>query len=578
MKKILLLSFLSLSLGSIAQEKEPYLSNETYTYEGVIEEYNKLAEKYPDLCQMQKHGYSDYGEEMSLFIISKVGFKKENFRDKAVIMINNGIHPGEPCGVDASVKLSKELLADPKLISEEVVIGIIPLYNIGGANNRSCCSRTNQNGPNFYGFRGNAKNLDLNRDFIKADSKNTLAFYEIYHLLNPHLFIDTHTSNGADYQHTMTLITSQVDKMHPKLRTYTLEKLNPYLFEQMEKNNFPMAPYVHTMKRIPDDGIKDYLESPRYSTGYTNLFNTIGYVSETHMLKTFEDRVESTYVLLKLLNEYAGKNHEELKDLKREIEANIGEEKEFGIAWSLDTNRYDMIDFLGYEAEYKKSEVSGTDRLFYNHEKPYNRKIKYYNHYLTTQKIIRPKYYVIPKAWDFVVDLFKANNIEVLQLSSDAEIEVEVYRISKYDNINRPYEGHFLHHSVEVQAEKRTINYKKGDYIVPTTNKNVRFIVETLEPHATDSYLAWNYFDAVLQQKEWYSAYVFEDEAAEILKNKADVKKRFDERMATDESFANSPSAQLYFVFQNSVHYEETHNVYPIARLTRELPETLIAQ
>ena len=560
-----------MALPTWAQDQEPYLSNQTYTYDELIAEYQKLEEQHPEMCDLQSHGYSDYGKEMRLFIISKNGFEPSNFKNKTVILINNAIHPGEPCGVDASVKLSKDLLANPHTISEEVVIAIIPIYNIGGAHNRNCCSRTNQNGPKEYGFRGNAKNLDLNRDFIKADSKNTAAFYKIFHLLNPHIFIDTHTSNGADYQHTMTLITSQVNKMNPLLKNYTEENLNPYLFKMMESNGYPMVPYVHSVDKIPDNGIMDYLETPRYSTGYTNLFNTISYVSEAHMLKSYEDRVESTYLLLTLIHQYAKEHSKELRELKQKADLEIAQKNEFTISWKLDTTKYEMIDFMGYEAEYKPSNVSGADRLFYNHEKPFTKQIKYFNHYKATAVVQRPNYYIIPKAWEKIVDLLKANKVVVYELNQETEMDVEMYYIASFETIKKPYEGHYLHHSVQVQKENKKMIYQAGDYAVPCKSINARFIVETLEPHATDSYLAWNYFDAILQQKEWYSPYVFEDEAAELLKTDKQLKARFDQKLKEDEAFAKDPSQQLYFIFKNSVHYEPTHNLYPIARYNGEI-------
>ena len=280
---------------SFAQKTDLYLKNETHTYASAFDAYKTMAENNPDKCNFLQFGSSDYGIPVPLFILNESGiFTAAEIESKNVILINNAIHPGEPCGVDASIKLAQDLLATT--LPKNVIIAIIPIYNIGGAHNRNCCSRANQNGPAEYGFRGNSKNLDLNRDFIKADSKNTLAFYKIFHFLKPSIFVDTHTSNGADYQHTMTLITSQLNKMNPELADYTKNKLNPHLFKKMEEGNYPMVPYVHSIEKIPDNGIMDYLEIPRYSTGYTNLFNTISYVTEAHMLKPYEERVNSTYL------------------------------------------------------------------------------------------------------------------------------------------------------------------------------------------------------------------------------------------------------------------------------------------
>ena len=572
MSKAFLLLILTYPLFCGAQEGEPYLSNKTYTYEQTIEAYTKMAREHPGLCTLQSHGFSDDGAEMSLFIINKSGkFESADFNDKVVLMINNGIHPGEPCGVDACVKLSKDLLADPKLIPDNVVIGIIPLYNIGGAKNRNCCSRTNQNGPEMYGFRGNSKNLDLNRDFIKADSKNTKAFYAIYHYLHPHIFVDTHTSNGADYQHIMTLITSQTDKMTPELRNYTLEKLNPYLFDAMAKDGYDMVPYVHTVKQIPDDGIMDYLESPRYSTGYTNLFNTISFVTETHMLKTFRQRVESTYTFLELLINYMDKHYKELIELKQKADYQTAFMKEFPIEWVMDTVNVDSLFFKGYEAEYIPSEVTNAKRLYYNRDRPFERYIPYYNHFTPSKVVQRPDYYLIPGAWDNVIDNLKANHIKVYELTRDLELSVEVYYIADYETVGSPYEGHYLHHHVQPVKDTIVITYKKGDYIIPTQTVDSRFIVETLEPHATDSYLAWNYFDATLQQKEWFSAYVFEDEASTILDKNPGLKKRFEEMKKDDPEFAKNDFAQLYFIYKNSEHYEPTHKRYPITRFNGKI-------
>jgi len=153
-------------------------------------------------------------------------------QDKRVLLINNGIHPGEPEGIDASMMLARDLLKGNK-IPANVVICIIPLYNIDGSHNRTSTSRANQNGPLAYGFRGNSRNLDLNRDFIKTDSKNSASFQQIFNTWNPEVFVDTHTSNGSDYQYTMTLIPTQKDKLNQVLSTYLTGQMVPSLYKEM---------------------------------------------------------------------------------------------------------------------------------------------------------------------------------------------------------------------------------------------------------------------------------------------------------------------------------------------------------
>lgn len=555
--------------------QEPYSSNQTYTYDQLQKEYAGLAKKYPTTSKIVQFGSSDYGENIQLFMINKNGaFNKALFKNNTVLLINNAIHPGEPCGVDASVKLAKTLLSDEDNLPENVVIGIIPMYNVGGGHNRSCCSRANQNGPLEYGFRGNAKNLDLNRDFIKSDSKNSRTFYKIFQFLEPNIFIDTHTSNGADYQHVMTLITSQIDKMQEDLGAYTKTTLNPFLFSEMDKKAYPMVPYVHQIKKTPDDGIQDYLETPRYSTGYTNLFNCISFVTEAHMLKPYEQRVEATYEFLQLMIQFMETNSKELIELKKKANQKLTSQKTFDLNWKLDTSKFEMIDFKGYAAEYKKSDVTGLDRLSYNRDKPWSRQIRYYNSYVTTTKVEKPSYYVIPQAWTEVIIRLQMNEVDMFRLTQDESLEVEAYFIDDYDTSPRPYEGHYLHKNIQVSKATKTINYHKGDYLIPCESENNRFIIETLEPHAVDSYFAWNFFDAILQQKEWFSAYVFEDKAAELLAADPKLKEDFEKKKKEDPEFAKDAFSQLYFIYKRSDNYERTHNRYPVTRMMGGIDST----
>jgi hypothetical protein len=177
--------------------------------------------------------------------------------------------------------------------------GIIPAYNVGGMKNRGAYSRANQDGPEEYGFRGNAKNLDLNRDFIKMDSKNAWTFAKLYHAIDPEVFIDTHTTNGADYQYVMTYIVPLYDRMPKASRDILFDDLIPYLEENMPKKwKYDLAPYVVSMGKTPDDGISAFNSSPRYAMGYADLFNSLSFTTETHMLKPYKDRVRATYAFL----------------------------------------------------------------------------------------------------------------------------------------------------------------------------------------------------------------------------------------------------------------------------------------
>ncbi|RZK98864.1 MAG: hypothetical protein EOO62_25700, partial [Hymenobacter sp.] len=270
-------------------ERDP-AHNTTATYAECIGFYKELAASYPATMQLREAGPTDSGQPLHEVVLSADGtFEPGASRAKGrpVLFIQNGIHPGEPEGIDASMMLARNILQDNKLrnLLQKVTVVIIPAYNIDGMLNRNSTTRANQNGPAAYGFRGNARHLDLNRDFVKQDSRNARSFAALFGKWRPEIFVDTHTSNGADYQYTITLIPTQPDKLGPELGKYLQNSLLPALYKGMDQKHWPMTPYVDFEGETPESGLRAFLESPRYSTGYAALFNTIGFMPETHMLK-----------------------------------------------------------------------------------------------------------------------------------------------------------------------------------------------------------------------------------------------------------------------------------------------------
>jgi len=570
MKYPFLFLILTLTMETFAQ-KTPYeLSNKnhTATYQEAIDFYNQLAKKSPQ-ARFLSYGTTDFGKPLNLLVLSKneifdpAEIRKNNIR---ILLINNGIHPGEPEGIDASMMLARDLLKGNHL-PDNVVICIIPVYNIDGSFNRSSTSRANQNGPEAYGFRGNSKNYDLNRDFIKTDSKNSAAFQEIFNTWQPEIFVDTHTSNGADYQYTITLIPTQKDKLNSILAGYLTNTMVPALYAEMKKKGFELIPYINSVETTPDAGITGFLETPRYSTGYAALHNTIGFMPETHMLKAYQKRVESTYLLLQTYIDLVSKDAKVIGENKRKADEATSIQKEFPLSWKLNESTYELLSFKGFTAKYKPSAVSGTDRLYYDRNEPYTKNIKYWNKFEPQLTVQKPLAYVIPKGWDKVIGLLKLNGVKLQELKEDKELAVDVYYITDYKTSSRPYEGHYIHNNVEISTQKQTLNFYKGDFLVYVDQPQNRYIMETLEPQATDSFFNWNFFDSILDQKEHYSPYVFEDTAAGLLKDNPDLRVRLNQKKISDSTFAQNPSAQLEFVYKNSNYYEKTHLRYPIARL-----------
>jgi hypothetical protein len=228
-----------------------------------------------------------------------------------------------------------------------------------------------------------------------------------------------------------------------------------------------------------------------------------------------------------------------------------------------------MLTFKGYAAKYKPSTVSGADRLYYDRSAPFTKQIKYWNKFEPLVTIEKPVAYIIPKAWDRVIALLKLNGVKIQQLADDNELTVDSYYIMDYKTAARPYEGHYLHNNVQLTTKQQSLKFYAGDYIVYVNQPQNRYIVETLEPQATDSFFSWNFFDSVLDQKEHYSAYVFEDTATGLLKNNQELRDKLDQKKSGDTTFIKNPRAQLDFVYRNSNYYENTHLRYPIARLQK---------
>lgn len=545
---------------------------ETATYSEVIAYYQELADAYPSIS-LQEFGSTDSGYPLHLAIYNPDGDAETDLEklreDHSILLVNNGIHPGESDGIDATMMLFRDLAGDSIASPKNVILATIPVYNIGGALNRNSTSRTNQNGPKEYGFRGNARNYDLNRDFIKADTRNAQSFYEIFHYLKPDVFIDNHVSNGADYQYTLTHLFTQHDKLGGNLGKYLNETLRPALEDSLKAKNWDITPYVNVFNEVPEKGFSQFMDSPRYSTGYTTLWNTLGMMVETHMLKPYDKRVQGTYELMKSMLQITGNQTSVIKDLREQARREYLTDRTYNLQFEVDRENPSIREFEGYEGEMISSEVTGQQRLKYDRSKPFNKEVEYYDNFKVSKQIEIPRAYIIPQGWWPVIDRLKMNEIKMKPLARDTTITVEVYKIEDFQTGKNAYEGHYLHSNTQVSNTTEDIRFRKGDFMISTFQDGARYLIETLEPEGVDSFFNWNFFDTVLQQKEGFSPYVFEDIAADLLQNNPDLKKEFEDKKRTDSEFAGNWYSQLDWLHKHSDHYEKAHLRYPVFRLPR---------
>ncbi|NKI28065.1 hypothetical protein HCG49_15995 [Arenibacter sp. 6A1] len=544
---------------------------ETATYDQTIAFYKALAKEFPQVG-IRSVGSTDSGLPLHMVTFnaeSEFNFQKIG-KTKTVILINNGIHPGESDGIDATMMLFRDLALKKISSPKNTVVVTIPIYNIGGALNRNSFTRANQNGPKSYGFRGNTKNYDLNRDFIKTDTKNMHSFAAIFHMIKPDIFIDNHVSNGADYQYTLTHLFTQHNKLDGALGEYIHQEMMPSLEKSLAKVQWDITPYVNVFNEVPEKGFSQFMDYPRYSTGYASLWNTLGLMVETHRLKPYPKRVEGTYVLMTKMLEIADRDTKKIKQLRERTFESYLEKQDYPIQWAIDTTKSTTLRFKGFEADIIPSEVTGFPRLKYHRDRPFTKEVEYQNYFTPTKTVKIPKAYILKKGWDRILELFSVNQISFETLKKDSSITVEAYKIKTYDTYSQPYEGHYPHYNTQVSSNLQKINFSAGDIIVPTNQKGVRYLLETLEPEATDSFFNWNFFDAILQQKEGFSPYVFEDIATALLQEDIHLKERFNTKKENDSLFANSWYSQLDWIYKQSPYYEQAHMQYPIYRILKE--------
>ena len=397
------------------------------------------------------------------------------------------------------------------------------------------------------------------------DSHNAFTFSTIFHALDPDVFVDNHVSNGANYQYTLTYIAPVRERIPPILRSLTYNHLIPELSADIKNNHgYDLFPYVDLKGKTPSEGIVSFNDLPRYSMGYTSLFNTISFTVETHMLKPFDSRVEATYAFMKEIIDWSYMNSAIIEKSREEAHKYDLNQKSYYYNYRL-SNKKDSILFKGYAHSFPINKYTNQPRLLYDEKDPYELYIPWYKHYDYQDSMIVPEYYIVGYQEDDVIRRLKANKIKYRRVLNDSVLALGTYFIDDYKVFNSPYEGHFRLYDTKALESLKMVYLKKGDIIVSSRQKGCRFIHSVLHPECEDSYFSWNFFDSYLQQKEYFSNYVFVENIEEILLNNPALRDEFKEKKSLDEGFRNSEREQLDYIYKRSNYFEEnTFKVLPI--------------
>ncbi len=535
--------------------------NQTSTLAECTAFYARLALDFPQALRWEVIGTSDDGLPLHAGVVTSDGeFDRATLRrqGRPVFFNNNGIHPGEPEGIDVCMALVRDLCTQPERRAAlgRTVFLFIPVYNVDGCNNRQDTSRANQLGPESFGFRGNGRHLDLNRDFIKCDTLAAQAFNRFFLAWDPEVMVDTHTSNGADYHYTMTLIRTQCDKLGGALGEFLRTDMMPAIYDGMAQRGWPTCPYVDCVGETPDDGIADMIDIPRFSTGYAALHHTIGFMPETHMLKPYADRVGSMRALVEVVLEFTLRHGARIQALRREARA--ARPAQWPMQWRSDRRRPTSLLFKGFRAVHRPSLLGNYQRLAYDRSQPWEREIVYYDRCVPGLEVAAPQGYVIPQAWREVIARLEWNGVVLQRLEADHVYPgARVYRIRQLRSRPGPYEGHMFHDDVVLEAQVEAVQARAGDVWLSLDQPGARYAVQTLEPQAEDSFFRWGFFNSVLERKEHYSAYVFEDTAVQMLQDEPALKALFTQWKAEHPDQLSDQKAVLDFLYTHGQRHAE---------------------
>ncbi len=544
--------------------------NQTTSWADCIAWYEMLAQRFPAVLRFEQIGVSDMGVPMHAGVVSSDGvFDRAAIKaaGRPVFFNNNGIHPGEPEGIDACMALVRDFCVEPERLAAlgRTVFLFIPIYNVDGSLNRNNTSRVNQDGPESFGFRGNSRHLDLNRDFAKCDTLTARVFNQHLTSWDPEVMVDTHTSNGADYSYTMTLIHTQADKLGGSLGPFLRDTMLPALFADMDARGWPTCPYVNPVKDSPDHGIAEFLETPRFSTGYAALHHVIGFMPETHMLKSFKDRYDSMRALVEAVLAFTVTHGEQIQALRRADRAALRSATEVPVHWAMDEAHPSSFRFKGYAARYSPSMLGDYTRLSYDRSAPWEREIAYFNRFPADVTVTPPRAYIVPQQWREAIERLQWNGVQMTRLEADAVREVDTYHIVSVTSRANAYEGHMFHDEVVLEKRSERVQLRAGDYVVPLDQDQARYAIEMLEPQGHDSFFRWGFFNSVLEKKEAYSDYVFEDHVAELLRDEPALAAKFAAWKSANPSLLSDQNAVLDFIFAHCERYREPEwSRYPV--------------
>ncbi len=552
-------------------EKSGFL--ETPSYEATIEYCKRLA-KASDEVHYTVFGVSPQGRDLPLLILDKQGCfapEKIDSAGKIKLLIQACIHAGEPDGKDAGLVLFRDyaIYGKDDINLDSITILFIPIFNADGHERFTPFNRINQNGPKEAGWRTTAGNLNLNRDYLKADAPEMQAWLEMFNRWNPDFFIDCHTSDGADYQY---VITSEFDGYIDKtLMNWLSERYSPILTKKLNDSGFPASNYVWFRRwHDPKSGLVDYMPEPRFSIGYTSACNRPSLLIETHMLKDYKTRVEGTLYTLKhtitILNDQKQQLQKLIRYSDNYTSSDAFRESPFVLKYLPSMKDSIMIPFKGVEYTEVTSDLTGGPWFRYT-STPKDCMLPLFNRQEIALQVNLPEAYIIPGEWTDIIDRLRVHGIRYHILENETFVAVNTFQFSDVKWNASPFEGRQIITRLQTKEISLEKKYPRGSAIVPLNQPKARLIAFMFEPAGEESFLRWGFFNTVFEQKEYFETYVMEEIAREMTVKNPELKSDFEKWKSANPDTAADQLAQLYWFFRQTPYFDSNLNIYPVGKI-----------
>lgn len=546
-----------------------------------------FAATWPHAVRSLAFGRSAQGRAMWALVASHV-----DPRRVPVLMLQGGIHPGESDGKDAGFIALRELLggsAAPGVL-ERIAVLFVPAFNVDGHERVGRWNRPNQNGPEETGWRTTAQNLNLNRDYAKADSPEMRALLGLISSWDPLVCADLHVTDGADFEPDISLQTEPLNQGDPRLYDSGRQLRDELIAKLAAAGSLPLPFYPDLAKTDdPASGFLLTVYSPRFSTGYFPQRNRFTVLVETHSWKDYATRVRVTRNTIIALAQLLAQHGPRWRAQAREADEGAlrlgGCEVvlDYSAGWrepstdkpAVVATESALIDFRGYAYSREMSPISGEPVTVYDPRRPEIWRVPFRNRVAPSLSIKAPRGgYIVPAAWATDIGArLAAHGIQVGTVPAPLSgAPVEVFRATQAEFAGAPFEGRMrVRLSGEWQRDTQDIG--AGSLLVPIAQPLARLVMHLLEPQAPDSFAAWGLFNACFEEKEYFEPYVADQIARTMLEQEPRLREEFERQLRRDAAFAANPRARLEFFLRRHSSWDSNLNLYPVFRVD-ELPSS----